>query len=74
MRTAIHKLLLEDLKNPIKENVASTAGDQGPNEGPIEDHSGITLVSCTYDAYKELLDIVHTALSVEQYEYLINQI
>jgi hypothetical protein len=27
MRTAIHKLLPENLENPIKENVASTSGD-----------------------------------------------
>ncbi len=74
MRTAIHKLLLEDLENPIKENVGSTSGDQGPNGGPIKDHSGTTLVSCTCDAYQELLGIVHTAFSVEQFEYLINQI
>jgi hypothetical protein len=53
MRTTIHKFLPEDLENPIKENVAFTSGDQGPNEGPIEDHSGITLVSCTWDAYQE---------------------
>ncbi len=73
-RTAIHKLLPEDLENPIKENVASTSGDQGPDEGPIEDHSGTTLVSCTCDAYQELFEIVHTAFSVEQFEYLICQI
>jgi hypothetical protein len=35
MRTAIHKLLPEDLKNTIKENVALSSGDQGPNDGPI---------------------------------------
>jgi hypothetical protein len=70
MRTAIHKLLPKDLENPIKENVASTSGD----EGPIEDHSGTTLVSCTCDSYQELFDIVHTAFSVEQFEYLIYQI
>ncbi len=51
MRTAIHKLLPKDLENPIKENIASTSGDQGPNEGPIEDHFGTTLVSCTCGAY-----------------------
>jgi hypothetical protein len=66
MRTAIHKLLPENLENPIKENVASTSGDQGPDEGPIEDHSGISLVSCTCDAYQELLEI-HTAFSAEQF-------
>jgi hypothetical protein len=33
MRTAIHKLLPEDLENPIKENIISTSGDQGPDEG-----------------------------------------
>jgi hypothetical protein len=74
MRTAIHKLLPEDLENPIKENVAFTSGDQGPNEGPIEDHSGTTLVSCTCGAYQELFEIVHKAFSVEQFEYLIHQI
>ncbi len=63
MRTVIHKLLPKDLENPIKENVASTFGDQGPNEGPIKDHSGNTLVSCTCDAYQELFNIVHTAFS-----------
>jgi hypothetical protein len=47
---------------------------QGPNEGPIEDHSGSTLVSCTCDAYQELFEIVHTAFSVEQFEHLIFQI
>jgi hypothetical protein len=31
MRTAIYKLLPEDLENPIKENVAFTSGDQGSN-------------------------------------------
>ncbi len=51
MRTAIHKLLPEDLEKSIKENVAFTSGDQGPNEGPIEDHSVTTLVSCTCGAY-----------------------
>ena len=35
MQTAIHKLLPEDLKNTIKENVALSSGDQGPNDGPI---------------------------------------
>jgi hypothetical protein len=74
MRTAIHKLLPEDLENPIKENVAFTSGDQGPNEGPIEDHFGTTLVSCTCGAYQELFEIVHNAFSVEQFEYLIHQI
>jgi hypothetical protein len=74
MRKAIHMLLPEDLENPIKENVASTSGDQGPDEGPIEDHSGTTLVSCTCDAYQELFEIVHTAFSLEQFEYLICQI
>ena len=68
MRTAIHKLLPENLENYIKENVASTSGDQGPDEGPIEDHSGTTLVSCTCDAYQELFDIVNTAFLVEQFE------
>jgi hypothetical protein len=58
MRTAIHKLLPEDLENPIKENVAFSSGDQGPNEGPIDDHSGTTLVSCTCGAYQELFEIV----------------
>jgi hypothetical protein len=57
MRTAIHKLLPEDLENPNKENVASTSGDQGPNEGPIEDDSGTTLVSCTCDTYQEFLTL-----------------
>jgi hypothetical protein len=74
MRTAIHKLLPKDLENLIKENVAFTSGDQGPNEGPIEDHSGTTLVSCTCGAYQELFEIVHKAFSVEQFEYLIHQI
>ena len=74
MRTAIHKLLPEDLEKSIKENVASTSGDQGPDEGPIGDHSGKTPVSCTCDAYQELFEIVHTAFSVEQFEYLICQI
>jgi hypothetical protein len=74
MRTAIHKLLPEDLENPIKENVALTSGDQGHNEDPIEDHCGTTLVSCTYGAYQELFEIVHKAFSVEQFEYLIHQI
>ncbi len=74
MRTAIHKLHPEDMENPIKENVAFTYGDQGPDEGPIEDHSGTTLVSCTCDAYQELFEFVHTAFSVEQFEYLICQI
>jgi hypothetical protein len=74
MRTAIHKLLPKDLENPIKENITSTSGDQGPNEGPIEDHSGTTLVSCTCDVYLELLDIFHTAFSVEQFECLVYQI
>jgi hypothetical protein len=74
MRTAIHKLLPEDLENPINDNVAFTSGDQGSNEGPIEDHSGTTLVSCTCGAYQELFDIVHKAFSVEQFEYLIHQI
>ncbi len=74
MRIAIHKLLPENLENPIKENVASTSGDQGPDEGPIEDHSGTTLVSCTYDAYQDLFDIVDTAFSVEQFEYPICQL
>ncbi len=72
--TAIHKLLPKDLENPIKENVASTSNEQGPNEGPIKDHSGTTLVSCTCDAHQELFDIFHTAFSVEQFEYLIFQI
>jgi hypothetical protein len=74
LRTAIHKLLPEDLGNPIKENVASTSSDQGIDEGPYEDHSGTILVSCTCDAYQELFDIVDTAFSVEQFEYLICQI
>jgi hypothetical protein len=74
MRKAIHKLLPKDLENPIKENVAFTSSDQGPNESPIEDHSGTTLVSCTCNAYQELFGIVHTVFSVEQFEYLINQI
>jgi hypothetical protein len=74
MRTAIHKLLPKDFENPIKVNVASASGDQGRNEGLIEDHSCTTLVSCTCDAYQELFVIVHTAFSVEQFEYLIYQI
>jgi hypothetical protein len=74
MRTAIHKLLPEDLEKSIKENVASTLGDQGPSEGPIEDHSGTTLVSWTCDAYKELFDIVHAAFSMGHFEYVIYQI
>jgi hypothetical protein len=57
MQTAIHKLLPEDLENPLKENVALTSGDRGPNEGPIEDHSGTTLVSCTCGAYQELFEL-----------------
>jgi hypothetical protein len=51
-----------------------TSGDQGPDEGLIEDHSDTTLVSCTCDAYQELFEIVHIAISVEQFEYLICQI
>ena len=74
MQTAIHKLLPEDLENPIKENVALSSGDQGPNEGPIEDHSGTTLVSCSCGTYLELFNIVHKAFSLEQFEYLIRQI
>ncbi len=65
MRTAIHKLLPEDLENPTKESVAFTSGDQGPNEDPSEDHSGATLVSCTCGAYQELFDIVNKAFSVD---------
>jgi hypothetical protein len=68
MRTAIHKLLPKDLENLIKENVAFTPGDQGPNESPIDDHSGTTLDSCTCNAYKVLFGIVYTAFSVEQFE------
>jgi hypothetical protein len=74
MRTAIHKLLPEDLENPIKDYVTSTYGDQGPNEDPIEDHSSTPLISCTCDTYQRLFDIVRTAFSVGQFEYLIYQI
>ncbi len=67
-------MLPGDLENPIKENVTLTSGDQGPNEGPIEDHSGTTLVSCTCGTYQELFELAHTAFSMEQFEYLIHQI
>jgi hypothetical protein len=63
IRTAIHKLLPKDLETPIKENFASTSSDQGLDESPIEGHSGTTVVSCTCDAYQDLLDIVHTSFS-----------
>ena len=68
MRAAIHKLQPEDLEQPIVENPTSTIGTNGPNKNPLENLAHISIQSCTSQIYQEILTIIHTPFSKEQYE------
>ncbi len=68
MRAAIHKLQPEDLEQPIVENPTSTIGTNGSIENPLENLAHISIQSCTSQIYQEILTIIHTPFSKEQYE------
>jgi hypothetical protein len=74
MRTAIHKFQPEDLDFPIPEKTTSKIGNDGPREDAIEDQSGTTFCSCPNDIYQELLGIIQTTFTDQQYKYLIIQL
>ncbi len=74
MRTAIHKLLPEDLENATEEDVPFVTGDQGPNEEPFASHTGVAHLSFTSDAFQELLTIIQKNFLVAEFEHCIDQI
>jgi hypothetical protein len=74
MRTAIHKLLPEDLENPTEEDVPYVTGDQGPNEEQFANHTGVAHLSFALDAFQELLTIIQKNFSMAEFEHCIDQI
>jgi hypothetical protein len=75
MRTAIHKLLPEELENATEEeDVPSITGDQGPNEDSFASHTGVAHLSFTSDAFQELLTIIQENFSMAEFEHCIDQI
>jgi hypothetical protein len=74
MRTAIHKLLPEELENATEEDVPSVTGDQGPNEDSFASHTGVVHLSFTSDAFQELLTIIQENFLMAAFEHLVDQI
>ena len=74
MRTVIHKLQPQYLQFPTPEIATSNIGNDGLKDDMIEDHSGTTFNSCPNNTYRQLLEIIQTSLTDQQYQYLIIQL
>jgi hypothetical protein len=68
MRSEIHKLKPEDLKETIIEKPTTHPGPNGPNEG---NQRGVSTFICTNETYRILLGISQTMFTKKQFEYLI---
>jgi hypothetical protein len=71
MRSDIHKLKSEDLKETIIEKPTTHPGTNGSNEIQIGDQRGVSTLICMDETYRILLSIRQVMFTQKQFKYLI---